>query len=58
MKKVKANKNFELPVDITIGRPRQDGEIFIVEDGRAEQLEALGLVEILEDVEEKPKKKK
>lgn len=68
MKKVRANEHFRLPVDKTIGRPREDGEEFIVSDERANQLYNAGLVEIIEDmdkiaevaeiIENKPKKRK
>ena len=63
--KVKALKKFETIKDKTINRVRKEGEVFEVDEKRAELLLKNELIEIIneikeeveEAVEEKPKKK-
>jgi len=60
--KAKATKHFEHYTDKTVGRVRREGEIFEVDEGRAELLERMGLIEIVERIRteslEKREKKK
>lgn len=45
--KVKANKNFENMIDKTVGRKRKEGEIFEVDEARANLLLKHNLVEFI-----------
>lgn len=56
--KVKANKSFERITDLTIGRPRKDGEIFEVDESRAKVLLDRNLVSVVEEKEEVKEKAK
>lgn len=55
--KLKALKSFEKMIDATIGRTRNEGEIFEVDKDRAKILLEHNLVEeVVEEIVEKPKK--
>ena len=49
--RVKANTNFELIIDATIGRPRRNGEEFEVSEERGKLLKEHNLVSEIPDLE-------
>lgn len=53
--RVKANTNFELIIDATIGRPRHNGEEFEVPEERGNLLLSHNLVSVVPDLEKMEK---